>query len=59
MIKLSGLKPMYIEKCKEWLRELLRTSKRQKKSTAVIRDMAEANDEEGGNGERGEDNGIE
>ena len=30
MIKLNGLKLMYIEKCKEWLREMLRTNKRKK-----------------------------
>ena len=30
MIKLNGLKLMYVEKCKEWLREMLRTNKRKK-----------------------------
>lgn len=30
MVKLAGMKLMYVEKCKEWLREMLRTSKRKK-----------------------------
>jgi hypothetical protein len=30
MIKLSGMKLLYVEKCKEWLREMLRTNKRKK-----------------------------
>lgn len=30
MIKLSGMRLIFVEKCKEWLREMLRTSKRKK-----------------------------
>ena len=30
MIKLNGMKLQYVEKCKEWLREMLRTSKKKK-----------------------------
>ena len=30
MIKLSGMKLGYVEKCKEWLRDMLRTNKRKK-----------------------------
>ena len=30
MVKLSGMRLSYVEKCKEWLREMLRTSKRKK-----------------------------
>ena len=30
MIKLSGMKIVYVEKCKEWLRDMLRTNKRKK-----------------------------
>lgn len=30
MIKLTGMKLAYVEKCKEWLREMLRTNKRKK-----------------------------
>ena len=30
MVKLNGMKLYYVEKCKEWLREMLRTSKRKK-----------------------------
>jgi hypothetical protein len=30
IVRLSGMKLMYVEKCKEWLREMLRTSKRKK-----------------------------
>ena len=30
MIKLNGLKLCYVEKCKEWLREMLRTNRRKK-----------------------------
>ena len=32
MIKLSGVKLLYVEKCKEWLRDMLRTNKRKKPS---------------------------
>lgn len=34
MIKLSGMKYAYVERCKEWLREMLRTSKRKKPQAA-------------------------
>lgn len=30
MVKLSGMKLFYVEKCKEWLREMIRTSRRKK-----------------------------
>lgn len=30
IVKLSGMKYIYVEKCKDWLREMLRTSKRKK-----------------------------
>lgn len=30
MIRLSGMKLIYVEKCKEWLRDMLRTNKRKK-----------------------------
>ena len=36
LLKLNGVKLMYVEKCKEWLREMLRTNKR-KKSVPVIK----------------------
>lgn len=32
MIKLNGVKLLYVEKCKEWLRDMLRTNKRKKPS---------------------------
>lgn len=30
LVKLSGMHPLNVERCKEWLREMLRTSKRKK-----------------------------
>lgn len=30
MVKLSGIKAVYVEKCKEWLREMLKTGKRKR-----------------------------
>jgi len=35
IIKLSGMKLVYVEKCKEWVREMLRTSKRKKPLTSI------------------------
>lgn len=35
IIKLSGMKPVYVEKCKEWVREMLRTIKRKKPLTSI------------------------
>lgn len=44
MVKLSGMKLLYVEKCKEWMREMLRTNKRKKPLQTMFQD-----DEEGGN----------
>lgn len=30
MVKLNGMKLLFVEKCKEWMREMLRTNKRKK-----------------------------
>ena len=30
MVKLSGMKSVYVERCKEWLREMLKTGKRKR-----------------------------
>jgi ribosomal 50S subunit-associated protein YjgA (DUF615 family) len=30
LVKLTGMRLQYVERCKEWLREMLRTSKRKK-----------------------------
>jgi hypothetical protein len=35
VIKLSGMKLVYVEKSKEWLREMLRTSKRKKPLASI------------------------
>jgi hypothetical protein len=35
IIKLTGMKLVYVEKCKEWVREMLRTSKRKKPLTSI------------------------
>ncbi len=32
LIKLTGMKLLYVEQCKEWLRDMLRTNKRKKPS---------------------------
>jgi hypothetical protein len=42
LIKLAGMKSVYVEKCKEWVREMLRTSKR-KKPLATIAQEEQAN----------------
>lgn len=38
LIKLQGMKLIYIEKCKEWLREMLRTSKRKKPIASIAQE---------------------
>ena len=35
LVKLAGMRPQFVERCKEWLREMLRTSKRKKPVNAV------------------------
>jgi hypothetical protein len=45
MVKLSGMKLIYVEKCKEWMREMLRTNKRKKPLQTVFQDKD--NDGEG------------
>lgn len=35
MVKLSGMKFSYSEKCKEWLRDMLRTSRRKKPMQSI------------------------
>jgi hypothetical protein len=36
LVKLSGMRPFYVERCKEWLREMLRTSKRKKPTQLTV-----------------------
>lgn len=36
LVKLSGMRPFYVERCKEWLREMLRTSKRKKPTQTSV-----------------------
>lgn len=56
MVKLSGIKPVYVEKCKEWLREMLKTGKR-KRPQAVEADQehSQANPDEEFDNEGGDD----
>lgn len=45
MVKLNGMKLLYVEKCKEWMREMLRTNKRKKPLQTMFQD----DDENAGN----------
>ena len=44
MVKLSGMKLLYVERCKEWLREMLRTSKRKKPLKSYITGLMDQED---------------
>ena len=46
MVKLTGMKAVYVEKCKEWLREMLRTGKRKRPQQAVDQTDKDQNDQD-------------
>ena len=58
MIRLSGMKLIYVEKCKEWLRDMLRTNKRKKPVVTLGSHNQLKNQASGGFSGAGQNEGV-